>query len=164
MLMRNAVKYTIMKRIIPILFLLTGCLTKEKALRKLDKDLAQICAEKFPVKDSTIYIAGDTINTVEFFEHSDTVNVVKYDTVFNTVTNTVTKIKTQRIVDTLRLVRENTARVAALQTELATMQAKLNESIATAENWENKARTRLTWLLVICFFIGLYTVLKIMRK
>ena len=151
-------------RYILILFLLSGCLTKEKALRKIEPDLAKICAEKFPVKDSTIYLPGDTINTVEFYENSDTVNVIKYDTVYNTITNTVTRVVKQRITDTLRLVRENTARVAALQADNAVLQDKLNKAIETAEMWENKARTRLSWLLVICFAIAAIVVLKIIRK
>lgn len=157
----------IMKHL-PIIFLLffgiVGCLTKEKALRKLDKDLPKICADRFPVKDSTIYLPGDTINTVEFFENSDTVVIESKDTVTLTVTNTVTKVIRERITDTLRLVRENTARVAALNNEISLIQAKLNKAIETSEAWEDKAENRLKWLLIALFCIAAYIVLKIIRK
>lgn len=146
------------------LLLLTGCLTKEKALRKIEPDLAKICADKFPVKDSTIYIKGDTINTVEFFENSDTVNVVKYDTVYNTVTNTVTKVVKQRITDTLRLVRENTARVAALQADKEALQDRLNKSIAYGEKWHNRAGDYLFWLIALVVLNLLFVAFKLFKK
>lgn len=151
-------------RYILILFLLSGCLTKEKALRKIEPDLAKICAEKFPVKDSTIYLPGDTINTVEFYENSDTVNVIKYDTVYNTITNTVTRVVKQRITDTLRLVRENTARVAALQAGNAVLQDKLNEAVAYGEKWHERAKDYLLWLILLVLGVLLFVAFKLFRK
>ena len=151
-------------RYILILFLLSGCLTKEKALRKIEPDLAKICADKFPVKDSTIYIKGDTINTIEFFENNTTDTITKKDTVRITLTNTVTKVVKQRITDTLRLVRENTARVATLQADNGALQDKLNTSIAYGEKWHNRAGDYLFWLIALCVGNLLFIAFKLFKK
>lgn len=152
---------------LPIIFLLllTGCLSKQRALNKLEKDLPKICADRFPVKDSTIYIKGDTINTVEFFEgQSDTVIVETKDTVTLTVTKVVTKVVTKTLHDTVKVVRENTARVAALQADNAALQDKLNTSIAYGEKWRNRAADYLFWLIALVTLNLIFVAVKLFKK
>ena len=58
-----------------------GCMSVDKAKTFLkDKGkLAEICAETYPPKDTTIYIAGDTITDISFY----------HDTLYQPLTDTI---------------------------------------------------------------------------
>lgn len=148
-----------------------GCATQKKAEKFYDKHpekLADKCATEFPVKDSII--KGDS--------------VVLFDTLWETFTDTlisepqvVTEIKTvPKIVTkwvTIRdtIIRENTARVAVLGSQIAKLNEanrKLVESNAdlsqklvrisderdTFKHERNNARL-LNWILILAIGLGI---------
>ena len=108
------------------LLLLTSCVTPKKAVDVLSRPknephLAAICAEKYPVKDSII--KGDS--------------VIRFDTLWETFTDTlisepqviietriVPKTVTKTVVVRDTIIRENTAKVSVLGSQIA----KLNEA------------------------------------
>jgi len=112
-----------MKYLIIILFF-ASCATQrraEKFYSKHPEELAKICSETYPVKDSII--KGDS--------------VIRFDTLWETFTDTlisepqvVTEIKTvpktvtKTVVVRDTIIRENTAKVAVLSSQIA----KLNEA------------------------------------
>lgn len=114
-----------MKNIL-LLLLLTSCVTPKKAVNVLsrpknDPVAAEFCATKYPVKDSII--KGDS--------------VVRFDTLWETYTDTLisepqviieTKIVPKTVTKwvTIRdtIVRENTAKISVLNSQIA----KLNEA------------------------------------
>jgi hypothetical protein len=114
-----------MKNIL-LLLLLTSCVTPKKAVDVLSRPknepvAAEFCATKYPVKDSII--KGDS--------------VVRFDTLWETFTDTLISepqviIETKLVPKTVTkwvtirdtIIRENTARVAVLGSQIA----KLNEA------------------------------------
>ena len=109
-----------------LLLLLTSCVTPKKAVDVLSRPknepvAAEFCATKYPVKDSII--KGDS--------------VIRFDTLWETFTDTlisepnviietklVPKTVTKTVVVRDTIIRENTAKVYALGSQIA----KLNEA------------------------------------
>lgn len=162
---------------------LTGCATQQsvnkKVHRKAEKAkkylkdnylLPKICAEEFPIK--TEYIKGDSI------VHFDTLYVdgVIYDTVVLNDTVYITRSlpgkvinKTIRITDTV--VKENTARVAALQIEIdalnaqkAVLELQLKVSQDETQSWKTKARKRQWLIYAICGGIVVFIGFKLRKS
>ena len=108
------------------LLLLTSCVTPKKAVDVLSRPknepvLSELCAVRFPVKDSII--KGDS--------------VVRFDTLWETYTDTLisepqviieTKIVPKTVTKTVvvrdTIIRENTAKISVLGSQIA----KLNEA------------------------------------
>ena len=108
------------------LLLLTSCVTPKKAVDVLSRPknesvLAELCSTRFPVKDSII--KGDS--------------VVRFDTLWETYTDTlisepqviietriVPKTVTKTVVVRDTIIRENTAKISVLGSQIA----KLNEA------------------------------------
>ena len=130
-------------------WILTRCNTPQKAARTFDKhplEAAEYCAGAFPVRDSTIYLPGQTT----IVHHTDTIPgeiipcpeqqpgqppaSVSCPPSTNTV-DTVTR------VDTLRIKTENTAKIAALTGQLAISTDRAEK----AENGRDKWRR---WCLI----------------
>jgi hypothetical protein len=113
-----------MKNLLLLLIILTGCATQKKADKFYAKHpelLALKCATKYPVKDSII--KGDS--------------VVRFDTLWETFTDTlisepqviietklVPKTVTKTVVVRDTIIRENTAKISVLGSQIA----KLNEA------------------------------------
>ena len=113
-----------MKNILFLLIILTGCATQKKADKFYAKHpelLALKCATTYPVKDSII--KGDSVILFDTLWETFTDTLISEPQVIietKIVPKTVTKWVTIR--DTI--IRENTARVAVLSSQIA----KLNEA------------------------------------
>jgi len=143
-----------------IILSLTSCFPNRKfakAVKTLNEDpekAAWYCAEKFPVKDTVIYRDSITFDTLyEYNNYYDT--TILHDTITKTNTSpaktiykTVYKIK--------EIVRENTAKVQALELSLrnsTNLIIKKDETIEVlrkeANSWKALARKRFWWLLLV---------------
>lgn len=151
-----------MKYLIIILFF-ASCATQRKAEKFYDKHpekLAEKCATEFPVKDSII--KGDS--------------VIRFDTLWETFTDTlisepqvivetriVPKTVTKTVVVRDTIIRENTARVSVLGSQIAklneanqalnTKTHELSQERDTFKHERNKAR-RLNWILFVAIGVG----------
>jgi hypothetical protein len=138
--------------------LLIGC-NPGKQLSKAEARLAQagrlpaICAERYPVKDTT-YIK-DTLVKIDTFlsgeyifdtaRINDTLYEVKYKPVVVYKTKYVTKVERVEDVAKIEAMR---ASVSQLEANRATLSAQLAE-------YKDKAKTRLNWLiLALCVAFG----------
>jgi len=159
--------------IITLTVLFAGCVTPKKAADILSRPknepvLAELCSTRFPVKDSII--KGDS--------------VVRFDTLWETYTDTLisepqvvieTKIIPKTVTKwvTIRdtIVRENTARVAVLGSQIAKsaqvirnlteLTHELSQERDTFKHERNKARL-INWILYVV--IGLAIGYSIKRK
>ena len=147
-------------RYLLILLLFVSCASEKK--------IAKICAEKYPVKDSTIiiekidttyeYIKGDSIK-VPFYIKGD---IVYKDTICPPVkVPKITKSK-EKIV-----YQENTAKSALFDLQMKDMSQKLAKVNADnkklQETIKNRTNQRNTLLIILVIIILLW-VLKIMLK
>ncbi len=138
--------------------LLIGC-NPGKQLSKAEARLAQagrlpaICAERYPVKDTT-YIK-DTLVQIDTFlsgeyifdtaRINDTLYQVKYKPVVVYKTKYITKV--ERV--------EDVAKIEALRASVSDLEAKRAALLVEVGQWKDKAKTRLNWLiLVLCAAFG----------
>ena len=127
--------------------LLIGC-NPGKQLSKAEARLAQagrlpaICAERFPIKDTTYII--DTFLSGEYIfdtaRINDTLYQVKYKPVVVYKTKYVTKV--ERV--------ENAAKVEALRASVSQLEAHRASLLTELGQCKDKARTRLNWLILAC--------------
>jgi predicted component of type VI protein secretion system len=150
-----------------LMFMLLGCKTGEKAVRKYkaSSEFPGDCADKFPVKIDTTFIEGkatyDTIWSYDTNTITDTVINQQETTIYKDRIKTVTV--TVKKVDTIQVIKENTARVEE-QTRKADEYAALsNENGKNAVMWKERARKRLLWLLIAIGAVGAYIFLKIKK-
>lgn len=131
-------------------FLLTGCTTQRKVVKYMNAhgyEAASYCALAFPVKDSTIYLPGKTVVT----HHVDTIpgEVIPCPDHFVDANKKIyvhcpPSIHTHDTVirhDTAYVIRENTAKTAAVTGQLAITTTRADK----AENGLSKWRR---WCLV----------------
>ena len=114
-----------MKNLI-FLLLLTSCVTPKKAVDVLSRPknepvLSELCAVRFPVKDSII--KGDSVILFDTLWETFTDTLISEPQVITEI-KTVPKIVTKWVTIRDTIVRENTARVAVLGSQIA----KLNEA------------------------------------
>jgi hypothetical protein len=138
--------------------LLIGC-NPGKQLSKAEARLAQagrlpaICAERYPVKDTT-YIK-DTLVKIDTFlsgeyifdtaRINDTLYEVKYKPVVVYKTKYVTKV--ERV--------EDVAKIEALRASVSQLEANRAALSVQLAEYKDKAETRLNWLiLAICVVFG----------
>ena len=138
--------------------LLIGC-NPGKQLSKAEARLAQagrlpaICAERFPIKDTT-YIK-DTLVRIDTFlsgeyifdtaRINDTLYQVKYKPVIVYKTKYVTKV--ERV--------EDAAKVEALRASVSQLEAHRASLLTELGQCKDKAKTRLNWLiLALCVAFG----------
>ena len=138
--------------------LLIGC-NPGKQLSKAEARLAHagrlpaICAERFPIKDTT-YIKDtlvriDTFLSGEYIFDTARINDTLYEVKYKPLTIYKTKILTN-IVKV-----ENRAKVEALSASVSQLEAQKAVLSAQVGEWKDKARTRLNWLiLVLCVLFG----------
>jgi|GEM_PF-5897647 hypothetical protein len=159
-------------------FIATSCGT-EKRLQRAEVllaskgKLAEICASRFPPKDSVVY--RDSVRWDTLYE-----GIYSIDTVYDkdTVKVYVTlpaKIVTKEVVKFRDVYRENTAKVVELQNKNADCLAKnadyerqLVKLLAQSNDWEAKAKARwwFLWILVIISLVIVFrkTIFKLVRK
>jgi hypothetical protein len=138
--------------------LLIGC-NPGKQLSKAEARLAQagrlpaICAERYPVKNTT-YIK-DTLVKIDTFlsgeyifdtaRINDTLYEVKYKPVVVYKTKYVTKV--ERV--------EDVAKIEALRTSVSQLEANRATLLVQLAECKDKAKTRLNWLiLALCVVFG----------
>jgi len=114
-----------MKNLLFLLFL-TSCVTPKKAVDVLSRPknepvLSELCAVRFPVKDSII--KGDSVILFDTLWETFTDTLISEPQVITEI-KTVPKIVTKWVTIRDTIVRENTARVAVLGSQIA----KLNEA------------------------------------
>ena len=113
-----------MKNLLFLLIILTGCATQKKADKFYAKHpelLALKCATTYPVKDSII--KGDSVVLFDTLWETFTDTLISEPQVITEI-KTVPKIVTKWVTIRDTIVRENTARVAVLGSQIA----KLNEA------------------------------------
>lgn len=158
-------------KIICIVLLLASCQSVKKATAYLEKKdaLPEICAGKFPVKET--FLPGDTIvsydtvwNNTEMLWDTETHDTLIRDTLvkYKVLDRVITKTKV--VTDTI--VKENTARVRALQVErdkrekiIGQQLSQIEELRADLDAMENKRDwwrkvCLITWLICSAY-IGL---------
>ena len=147
-----------------------SCMSVDKAKTFLKEKgkLAEICAETYPPKDSTVFIKGDTVTDVSYFH--DTLYQPLTDTIYTAGEMVVkyrpcppTKVITKKIVDTVIKYIENTARVEALRNELAALKAKYDIVVAERDKARKQAKNRLWWILLLIGGGGVYLFLKLKK-
>jgi hypothetical protein len=138
--------------------LLIGC-NPGKQLSKAEARLAQagrlpaICAERYPVKDTT-YIK-DTLVKIDTFlsgeyifdtaRINDTLYEVKYKPVIVYKTKYITKVEKV----------EDVAKIEALRASVSQLEANRAALLVELADYKGKAKTRLNWLiLAICVAFG----------
>lgn len=148
-----------MKNTILFLLILTGCTTQKKASKYFNNhpdQLAPICAEKFPVKDSlvtrdsirfdTLFIEGEPVILKDSF-------YIKGDTVVKVITKECSKVQAiYKTVtkDSIHYV-ENTARAKVLENAIEAGNKKIKQigdSLTKAED-KIKHKNKLIWWLII---------------
>ena len=124
-------------------WLLTGCTTEKKVVRYMDAhgfQAAEYCAGAFPVKDSTIYLPGQT--TV--VRHTDTIPGETIQCPPQLPGEAAATVKcppsivthdTATRVDTLRIKTENTAKIAALTGQLAVTTTRAEKAKNGRDKW-----------------------------
>ena len=158
--------------IITLTILFAGCATQRKAekfYKKHPVELAKKCATEFPVRDSLI--KGDTIinyDTLWGLEYRTDTLISEPKIITETKTVTVPKLVTKYVTVRDTIVRENTAKVAALNyanRELSELNAKTSQKLVqvsaerdTFKHERNKWKLRFFLLL---FGIGLAYAAKV---
>lgn len=142
------------------LFCLTSCVSEKK--------LAKICAEKYPIKDSIVYVAST--DTLYEYVKGDSIkleyivnNVIKYKDTICPPKRVKTIIKsTQKIV-----YQENTAKTHILQVkcdDLMTNTRKLENNIADKDikitNLQRFKNYTISLLIVLAMYTGIMLYLK----
>ena len=151
-------------------FSLGSCMTTKKATDYLkDKgELAEICADEYPVKtefvkgDSTVIF--DTLYVGNDIVFDTTILTVK-DTVYKTVTKTLPEkiiTKTVRVTDTVKV--ENTARVTDIQNKLAVCNNDKEQLAASVKKWKGKSKTYFWIIVVLTAFILRKPLLSLVKK
>lgn len=150
--------------LIGVMLWLAACNPSKKAARIFDQHpdkAAKYCAEKFPVKDDTLYLQGgvivDTIIEVKdslvrvICPKSDTVTEVKQVVRFRTVT--VDKLR----VDTVTVIRENKANTAYLESEVVKYKG-------LSEKWKDKAQSRGQLIMLLIVILLLIIILQVVKS
>jgi len=149
-----------------LLWCLSGCKSIEKY--KASNQFATDCADKFPVKTDSLYIEGeikhDTLITYNYGVDTLTMvkegpEVIKYINRDRIVNKTVTIRKT----DTVIHYRENTARIAAYQAEIATLSSDVAQWKGKAEKRGKQALIAISLLSTILVYSGWKIWLKVKK-
>jgi hypothetical protein len=158
-----------------LLLFVTSCLPNRKfakAVRTMDSDPEQAawyCATKFPVKDTIIYRDSVTYDTIINDNYI-------YDTATIHDTTTITKsspakILVKTVYKVKEIVRENTAKVQALEYALsdaakliAKKDAQVDECQKESNEWKGLAKKRFWWLLLVIGLVAGWILRKPIMK
>lgn len=148
---------------IAALAVLFGC-NPGKQLSKAEARLAQagrlpaICAERFPLKDTT-YVK-DTLLKIDTFLSGeyifDTIRI--NDTVWEIEYKPLEIVKTKILTKTEVIV--DNAKVQALQASVSQLEAQKAALSAQVGDYKGKAKTRLNWLILLCAAVLGYSIRK----
>ena len=153
------------------LILFSGCMSVDKAKTFLKEKgkLAEICAETYPPKDSTVFIKGDTVTDVSYFH--DTLYQPLTDTIYTAGEMVVnyrpcppTKVNTKRITDTIKETKWDVYGVAACKDQLAALKAKYDIVVAERDKARKQAKNRLWWVLLLVVGGGVAAYFKLKKK
>jgi len=145
-------------KIISIFFIiLVSCNPQKKLYKAIDElqkhpiESAKYCADKYPVKDTTIYRDSVRFDTLYMGEYVFDTTVVK-DTVY--ITKTIPKVITKTVTQIKEIYRENTARAEQFRLERNQCESKYQalfldyeKAVKEGKEWRGKARERM-WLLI----------------
>ena len=165
-----------MKIIINFLFLLlilASCNPQKKLFKALDElqkhpiESAKYCADKYPVKDTTIYRDSVKFDTLYMGEYVFDTAIVK-DTVY--ITKTVPKTITKTVTNIKEVYRENTARTEQLRLQYEKCEQKyqalfLDYEKAVKQGFDyRKQRDKMRlWFWILVGAIGAYTFLRVKK-
>lgn len=161
------------------LLIIPGCATQRKAekfYKKHPVELAKVCAEKYPVKDSII--KGDSVviyDTLWGLETRVDTLTVEPQVITKTIEKTVPKLVTKVVTVHDTIVRENTAKTAVLSSQIAKLEldkkeltVKLqlaNDATKHATSQKNKYLWLLIAMTIFAFRKQIIAVLsKLIRK
>lgn len=158
-----------------IVLALASCFPNKKfakAVNTFDSEpekAAWYCATKFPVKDTVIYRDSVSFDTVyEIDSYYDTTTI--HDTVVQVKTSPA-KVVVKTVYKIKEVVRENTAKVQALQLSLANatnLIAKREDEISKCyegtAHWKGLAKKRFWWLLIAVGAAGGWVLRKPLLK
>lgn len=156
------------------LLVVPGCATQRKAEKYYKKhpvELAKVCAEKYPVKDSII--KGDSVTVYDTLwgleTRVDTVTITP-DVVTKIVEKTVPKLITKVVTVHDTIIRENTAKTAVLNSQIAKLEldkkgveVKLSAAIERGDNFKSKYHKTISWLILCIILMGIGTYLRIKK-
>lgn len=135
-------------RYLLIILVLSSCTVMSEAYLSKKGMLPSICADRFPVKADTIIQKDTLIKTDTFLSGEyifDTIRV--NDTIIITKTKPVvikqvkTLTKTEVIVDR--------AKEKALEASVSQLEAQKSSLLAEVNEYKDKAKTRLNWLILL---------------
>lgn len=160
--------------IITFTILFAGCFTPKKAVDVLSRPknepvLAELCSTRFPISDSLI--KGDTVvnyDTLWGIEYRTDTLISEPQVITETKTVTVPKLVTKYVTVRDTIVRENTAKVAALNyanRELSELNAKtLQKLVQVSAERDTFKHERNKWKLrffLLLFGVGLAYAAKV---
>lgn len=132
-------------------------INKAEALLSQKGKLAQICADRFPLKDSIVY--KDSIKYDTMYEGIYSIDTVyKGDSVVKVYLTSPAKVVTKQVVKYSYIYRENTAKIADCQKkneELVNKIVKFEEerakTIRELNEWKSVAKKRgwFLWILLV---------------
>lgn len=142
-------------------FIATSCNT-EKRLQKAEVLLAsqgrlpEICANRFPPKDSIVY--RDSVHFDTLYTSLYSVDTIVSNDTIRIVTTLPAKVITKEVIKFRDVYRENTAKVADLQlkynncgSELHNSKLELEKVKAELDKWKRTAKERwwFLWILLL---------------
>lgn len=152
---------TVLVTAIGLWLLNSGCVSTRRAVSILEqkKVLSNVCAERFPIRDSVIIQHRFTTDTIYFVSDSirfrDTV-LCNRDTLF--LSHTVTVPRLVFVRDTVFrdsiVFRENTAKLAALQAEAANCETEKAHIKGTLSVWRGLALVAIAAMVLGVILVG----------
>lgn len=142
-------------------FIATSCNT-EKRFQKAEVllaskgKLAEVCANRFPPKDSIVY--RDSIHFDTLYTSLYSIDTIVSNDTIKIVTTLPAKVITKEVIKFRDVYRENTAKVVDLQlkyndcgSSLNELKLELQKAKAELDSWKNTAKERwwFLWILLV---------------
>lgn len=126
-------------------------LTKAEARLAQAGRLAAICADRYPVKDTT-YIKDTLVKIDTFLSGEYIFDTLKVnDTLYELKYKPVTIYKTKTLTKIVKV--EDRAKIQALSTSVSQLEAQKGLLLAQINEYKGKAQTRLNWLILLIALI-----------
>ncbi len=156
-------RYSIL--LLPVL-LLSGCMTERKRAdvfhryaREHPTELAELCADKYPVKVVTVKGKADTVTRRDTVRVRVPVVTKQLDTIWADCPPA--QVVEHYINRTDTIMQENTALIAALQGKLAEVNTEIAVEKALRSSSDKQARNRLYWIIGLGIGLVASVILKI---
>ena len=154
-------------RFLVILLILSSC-NPVRQLNRAEARLAEagrlpaICADRFPIKDTTYIkdtlIRIDTLLSGEYIFDTLRVN----DTLYKIEYKPLEIIKTKLLTKVIKV--EDRAKVEALSTRVSQLEANRGTLISELADYKAKAKSRLNWLILLLIAISVRLLYKPIKK